>query len=370
MKAIVIFNAQYGGYKVKFQDANGKTQQHALGKSPRSDADRQRALALAIERGFTFEAPVPSSASKIDACETLKGWTDVYLERKKDSVRADTLPNLVSILHQFLKFSTDNGMTRLDEITAKHVNEWVDGMKQVKLKPSSIVTKLTALSGLFTMAHKEGRIKEHPVKYPLELAREKFAAYRDNSTESEVKYLTEEQQKRYWDAFRDAIMNDRVRVELYDIAVIMAFTGLRVKAAANLTFEDINNDIVIVPKHLSKGRKEYGSFLFDKAKEVIEGRRRVLKTGKLFPEITNHKQVWHGLRTFLRREGLDDILAMGHFCHSLRHTHAVNLVSQGVALQVIQEQLGHSDITSTQVYAKVSRDAHRNALANVKIGPR
>jgi len=355
----IIYDGQYRGYKVKTADGR----RVALGRSPKFDEVPEHIVELA--RPHLGEAAPKPKPVKVDDSETVDGFIRVYLTRKQKTVRPDTMPNLVTVLRQFQAFCKRKAISRLDAVEVRHINQWVDEIGE-KLMVTSVVTKLTVISGLYTMAVKEGRVKDHPVKYPLECAREAVGAYRSNKTTADIKYLTPEQQARYWAAFDRGVASGKTPEWLRDLALLMAFSGLRIKAATYLTFADLDRDFANIPAPLDKGCRGYSAFLFGRAREVVERRRAALGSGRVFP-VVNHRRVWHRLRTFLEQNGLADMIALGHYCHVLRHTHAVSLVGQGVPLQVIQSQLGHADITTTQVYAKVSRDTHRAALADVKI---
>lgn len=365
MKATIVYVSQYGGYKSKYKDENGRTQQRSLGKSSRSDADYARAVKTATELGFTISEPSLISAPKTDDSATLDGWVLLYLQRRTRGLRPDSINNYRWVLRDFQFFARSKGLSRLDEITAIHVNEWVDGMD---LHASSVVTKLNVISGLFTMAIKEGRIENHPVKYPLAMAREAFTSFKKSTTEPEIKYYSPEQQERYLLALNEGVARGDIRPEVCDIAVLMLFSGLRVKAATYLTFEDVDDTFLNVPKSQDKCGQGYAAFVFPQAREVIDRRRERLGTGRVFPEIMSHRYVWQSIRTAIKRDRrLSDILELGNYCHILRHTHAVNLLGKGVAIEVIKDQLGHLDISTTQIYAKLTRDAHKAALSRISI---
>jgi integrase len=362
--ASIFFSRQYQGFKIKFRDDSGKTQQKALGKSPHTEADRQRAIVKASALGFTIGESQPVS-TKPDPAD-FDTWLNTYIGRKKKILRPDGLAGFDTVMRQFREFIHRQGIVRLDAITAHNINEWVDAISPT-LKTTTVINKLAIVSGIFTMALKEKQIKDHPVKYPLELAREADRAFWASVDKPEIKYLTPDQQTRLWQVLNDGVISGTVRAETRDIAVLMAYSGLRIKAAASLTFDDVDNDFINIPKTLDKGKKGYSAYLFPQAREVIERRRLLHTTGKLFPEILRPRYVWNHLLTILRREGLDDILAMGHFCHMFRHTHCVNLASNGLSAENARQQLGHSDIKTTMIYYQITRDTQRNALAAIKL---
>ncbi len=69
--------------------------------------------------------------------------------------------------------------------------------------------------------------------------------------------------------------------------------------------------------------------------------------------------IWQLVKKNAARAGLDDVHP-----HTLRHSFATHLVQGGADLRVIQELLGHSSITTTQIYTHVTRDHLKDVIAN------
>jgi integrase/recombinase XerD len=79
----------------------------------------------------------------------------------------------------------------------------------------------------------------------------------------------------------------------------------------------------------------------------------------------SRKTVWHLIKLYAERAGLDPRKVKPHL---LRHCFATHLLAGGADLRVIQEMLGHSDIATTQIYTKV--DASRNLEEHAAFHPR
>ena len=143
---------------------------------------------------------------------------------------------------------------------------------------------------------------------------------------------------------------------------LMYGTGLRVSEIINLTVNDIDLTNCII-RIMGKGNKErevpLGEYCIYYLKLYLEKRKEMLKKescDKLF--LNNHGKgmtrqgFFKNLKLILREKGLNEEVSP----HTLRHSFATHLINRGADLRSIQEMLGHSDISTTKIYTKVSDD--------------
>ena len=136
--------------------------------------------------------------------------------------------------------------------------------------------------------------------------------------------------------------------------------GLRISELINLEINDIDETNCFI-RILGKGNKEreipVGEYALYYLKEYIERRNLLLKNkpcNKLF--LNNHGQgmtrqgFFKNLKQILKEKGLNEEISP----HTLRHSFATHLLNRGADLRSIQEMLGHSDISTTKIYTKVS----------------
>ena len=136
--------------------------------------------------------------------------------------------------------------------------------------------------------------------------------------------------------------------------------GLRISELINLEINDID-EINCFIRILGKGNKErevpVGEYALYYLKEYISRRNLLLKNkpcNKLF--LNNHGQgmtrqgFFKNLKQLLKEKGLNEEISP----HTLRHSFATHLLNRGADLRSIQEMLGHSDISTTKIYTKVS----------------
>ena len=136
--------------------------------------------------------------------------------------------------------------------------------------------------------------------------------------------------------------------------------GLRVSELVNLEINDIDITNCLI-RVAGKGSKErdipVGEYSLHFLNEYLNVRNSLLKgksTQKLF--INNHgsgmtrQGFFKNLKNILKEKGLNPNISP----HTLRHSFATHLVNRGADLRSIQELLGHSDISTTKIYTKVS----------------
>ena len=141
---------------------------------------------------------------------------------------------------------------------------------------------------------------------------------------------------------------------------LMYGCGLRVSELVNLEINDIDmtNSLIRI---LGKGSKErdipVGEYAIYYLKEYIDRRCLLLKDkpcSKLF--LNNHglgmtrQGFFKNLKHLLLEKGLNPNVSP----HTLRHSFATHLINRGADLRSIQEMLGHSDISTTKIYTRVS----------------
>lgn len=151
-------------------------------------------------------------------------------------------------------------------------------------------------------------------------------------------------------------MRDRTMLE------VLYATGLRVTELVSLKLGQINLRQGVI-RVTGKGNKERLVPLGEEAMQWLEmyltGGRNELMSGQhsdvLFP--SNRKQLmtrqtfWHAIKRHARQAAIEKPLSP----HTLRHAFATHLLNHGADLRVVQMLLGHSDLSTTQIYTHVAR---------------
>jgi integrase len=190
-------------------------------------------------------------------------------------------------------------------------------------------------------ANKEGFIKKQP-----------YVDFKIRKVKTDIKYLTKEELSRLENLNLKGYLQKSLDVFLFSV-----YTGLRFLDAQHLTINNIDYDN-LEPKFIHINQQKTGDLvvipILKPTQNILEKYKfsddRV-KLGKLIPKISNVK-----LNLYLKVIGdLAEIsLKLTH--HVARHTCATTvLLENNVPIEQVSKWLGHSDISSTQVYGKITK---------------
>ena len=159
-------------------------------------------------------------------------------------------------------------------------------------------------------------------------------------------------------------LRDRAMLE------VLYATGLRVSELVGLRLEQVNLRQGVV-RVLGKGNKER---LVPLGEEALHWLERYLRDARpalfrgvpdatLFPSsrgrLMRRQTFWHAVKRYAMQAGIRKTLSP----HVLRHAFATHLLNHGADLRVVQMLLGHSDISTTQIYTHVARERLKNLHA-------
>jgi len=149
-----------------------------------------------------------------------------------------------------------------------------------------------------------------------------------------------------------AVPNLKIRTAL----ITTYAAGLRISEVVALTARDINNERRVIEVRQGKGRKDRYVMLSEQLLGILRAYwRRTRPTTWLFPgpNPSRHitvRSLQRACHEAVTAAGLSPAVSV----HTLRHSFATHLLEQGVDIRVIQDLLGHRQITSTTRYARVA----------------
>ena len=175
--------------------------------------------------------------------------------------------------------------------------------------------------------------------------------------EEKLKYLTKEELRRFF----EVVENKEHRAYF----MLIFYTGMRLGEVVSLEWSDVDiaNDLIIVRNKSSFHTKNY--------KERAIPIHPHLKPWLLYLKDHSDKSV---RVVSYSRSGIGKLFKIyseksGVHCtpHKLRHTFATLLASEGVSLKAIQEMLGHSRITTTEIYAKMAKEYLKESIEKLNV---
>ena len=217
-------------------------------------------------------------------------------------------------------------------------------------KPRSTARQLSSFRRFFRYLVREGVIGDDPT---AQIAMPKIGrALPQSLTEEEVESLLGAPNVSEPLGHRDRTMLE-----------VLYATGVRVSELINLKLSQINLNQGVL-RIIGKGDRERLIPLGDEAqewlKEFIDGPRVEIllerQTEYLFPtrrgDRMTRQAFWHIIKRYAKKAGIEKHLSP----HTVRHAFATHLLNNGADLRVVQLLLGHSDLSTTQIYTHVARE--------------
>lgn len=272
-----------------------------------------------------------------------------YLEYLKyeRKLSDNTYQSYKNNLKQFKKYLIDNDIVNSSkDVSTEMLKEY---LYQLNLSNKSKSHYLTVLKSYYSFLTKEGVIKNNPTN-----------AIKMPKIEKKLpNYLTIEEVDKLLDIRLEKPTDYRNKAMLE----LLYATGMRISELTNLKLSqvDFDDDIVRV---LGKGKKERTIPLNDTAifalKEYINDYRPFLlklnTSEYIFINNFGNKISRQGFFKILKKLCVKAEINKEVSPHTLRHSFATHLLNNGADLRTIQEMLGHSSITTTQIYTNVSTD--------------
>lgn len=233
------------------------------------------------------------------------------------------------------------------EITIEEVQRHLIGLRKRGLAVASIARHFASIKVFLRHLHAE---KVLPRDVPSLMESPK----RWNRIPDTVRYEKVELLINAPDPKDEFYMRDRALLEM------LYATGMRVSEVVDLSLDRINLKLGYV-RCIGKGRKEriipMGRYAVEATREYLHVMRpRLLgerHTDALFLSRTgrplDRTNIWRLVRKYAQIAGISEHLSP----HTLRHCFATHLLAGGADLRILQELLGHADLTTTQVYTHV-----------------
>lgn len=246
----------------------------------------------------------------------------------------------------------------LVNVSREQITGYMTQLKEKGLAAATIARKLAAIKAFYRFMTAEGYMDANPAEV-VEAGTKGIKLPRVLS-EDEVVRLLNQPDITTAEGFRDRTMLE-----------VLYATGMRVSELINLTLErvDLNMKYIIA---FGKGSKErivpLGSVAAEFLQQYLEKVRPKLthedrNTNIVFLAFGGHEltrqRFWQIIRAYGRKANINKVLTP----HILRHSFATHLLDNGADLRSVQELLGHSDISTTQIYTHLTNKRLRDIYA-------
>ena len=281
-----------------------------------------------------------------------------YLEAER-SASAYTVRNYTTDLlgskriNGFFAFLKEKGLKSLDEVDKSILRDYLTYLMEQGIVKASIARKLSAIRSFYRYLMREEKIATSPVATTSSPKLDKrlplFLTLEEARQLIEAPNLSNPQGQR-----------DRALLELLYAA------GLRVSELTSLHLEQINLDTKEI-RVRGKGDKERMVLIGEPAAAALsvylsQGRARLLgekRSDALFLNRSGGNLVERDVQRLLGKYARTAGIAKRVHPHMLRHTFATHLLDGGADLRVVQELMGHANLSSTQIYTHVTKSQAR-----------
>lgn len=268
-----------------------------------------------------------------------------YSEKTREAYEED--------LTNFERFLTESGEDDLLKINHLDVRVYLSYLTDEIYSRNSISRKIASLRSFYQYLLKEEVIKENPFSY-VHLKKKNLKLPR---------FFYENEMQALFDSVKGEKPLDLRNQALLEV---LYGSGIRLSECSNLKLAEIDFDSEVMLIH-GKGNKEryapLGSFAQDALQEYFEKGRKVLmdKYHKShdYVFVNHHGEpitptgIEYVLNQVIKKSSLDSSIHP----HMLRHTFATHLLNNGADMRTVQELLGHANLSTTQIYAHVTKES-------------
>ena len=385
-----------GRYRYRYKDKNGKRKSEyswklvKTDKMPKGKPDEE----CLRDKEKRIEQDLAEGIQTTEAEKTTVYQLVMHYISTKPKLANATSENYIYHANKYIK-SSDFGKITLNKIKKSDVKQYYAHLyKDKKLAVGTIQLFQNILYPAFQLAVDDSIIRKNPAKDCMK-------EYNKGSMSSTRIPLTREEQK----ALVQFVSNDNIYKRYYAMIMYMLSTGCRIGEVLGLTWNDIdfkNRKISI--NHQLIHKKKDGKYQFYMSEPKNKENRTIPMQSDLVAILEQYKRdtffmshasgcelegytdfvflnkacrlnvpetvvrAFHGIRDAYNRSKEDEEVELPSFTpHTLRHTACTRYAENGIDVKVLQELMGHKNITITmQVYNHVSESRAQKAVDNVE----
>lgn len=278
-----------------------------------------------------------------------------YLKNYK-SASENTILSYERDLKSFCNFLKKSGIGKPDKVNRTNMIAYLYEMEKKKRATATISRNIASLRAFFQYLVKEGVAEKNPAlglelpkverKFPEILSLEKVELLLEQPTDTDAKGI-----------------RDKAMLEL------LYATGIRVTELISLKVIDVSlsmeyikctghDKVRIIPLG-SKAVKALEQYINTVRQTMIKDPNETILFVNYNGNPMTRQGFWKIMKSYAKKAGITEDITP----HMLRHSFAVHLIENGADLQSVQEMLGHSDISTTQIYARLKRSKLKEVYA-------
>ena len=245
----------------------------------------------------------------------------------------------------------DNEDLKYKNLQEDHINQYISFLFQRKMRSSSVNRKISSIKSFYIFLVKRNFVKNSPLNDLVTPKQEKYLP--ESMSEAEVDKLLNSP-----DVANKIENRDKAMIEM------LYATGMRISELVNLKITDVDMKRCVV-KVFGKGSKErlvpFGETALESLKSYLNDREQS-SSKEIFLSNRGKKMTrvafWQRVKIYLIRENLKNSISP----HTLRHAFATHLLNRGADLRSVQLLLGHSDLSTTQIYTHIAKQRLSDVL--------
>lgn len=274
----------------------------------------------------------------------------IYLKIER-GLSANTVTSYKRDIEKYLTFLTEKKITQLDEVSRFEILDFLQTLRQSGAADNSIIRMVSSLRKFHQYLKRESIVSDDPMQ--LIDTPKKASTLPKAISPQAVEQLLEAP-----DTTTPLGVRDRTILEL------MYATGLRISELVNLKLSDMHLTMGFI-QTMGKGEKEriipLGEIASQWLDHYLDGARVYLQDQSAETSEyvflnsrgkgLSRQGVWKKVKQLALEASIDQNVTP----HTLRHSFATHLLENGADLRMVQELLGHADISTTQIYTHITK---------------
>lgn len=277
----------------------------------------------------------------------------LFLQNRKKS-SDNTVQSYLRDLNQFFSYCTAKKIS-IKSINSSDINRFLEHLSAIGKSEATKTRVIAALRCYYKFLVSEGYVNENPLdkihtkklekKLPNILDAGEIIKLLDSPNGSDLKSI-----------------RDKAMLEL------LYATGIKVSELIDVKLSDINLQIGILHLHDKKERiiplypaavKTLSNYVLNVRPAIILNQNEDLLFTNMSGQALSRQGLWKIIKHYSEKAEIKKDITP----HTLRHSFAAHLLENGAQLKDIKEMLGHSDISSTQIYAQFMKSKYTLAYA-------